>query len=194
VKVIVDAYNILHQMSKAPGDADRKHFINLLSAYAKRKQLDIIAVFDAGPYMFPATEEVKGIIVKYSGPHATADDVIVRLLEQHNDRGSVLASSDRELRDAAKRQGVESVTAQEFIEKLSIEKSIDKPLKKQSCSHNRAVKTIGETHSEVDALFNQAKVTSKAEDIAPGEMYERRAPAHKESKKERMRAQKLKKL
>jgi predicted RNA-binding protein with PIN domain len=189
VKVIVDAYNILHQMSKAPGDADRKHFINLLSAYAKRKRLDIIAVFDAGPYMFPATEEVKGIIVKYSGPHATADDVIVRLLEQHSDRGSILASSDRELRDAAKRQGVESVTAQEFIEKL-----IDKPLKKQSESHSRAVKTTDETHSEVDALFNQAKVTSKAEDIAPGEMYERRAPAHKESKKERMRAQKLKKL
>ena len=190
MKVIVDAYNVLHQMNKKQiSDAERKHFINLLSAYAKRKRLALVAVFDSGPFLFPSSEEQKGITIKYSGPNASADDIIVRIMQQCQGQGMVLVSSDRELRDAAKKYGAESIPSQEFIVLLSERE----PEAKRISSHE-AVKLAPSVDELVDLLMYQTKVPIKSADIAPDESKERRAPAHKESKKERLRSQKIKKL
>ena len=191
MKVIVDAYNILHQMSskKQPGESERKQFINLLSTYAKRKHLQVIAVFDAGPFLFPSTEEQKGIVIKYSGPHSSADDIIIRLLKQYSGQEIILASSDRELRDYARACGIESLSAAEFIPLLREQK----PEKKEVGSHV-AVKLSADVNELVDTWLGQAKVGVKYEDAAFEQSPNRQAPAHKESKKERSRSKKIKKL
>lgn len=190
MKVIVDAYNVLHQMNKAQiSESERKHFINLLSAYAKRKRLEVIAVFDAGPFLFPSTEEQKGITIKYSGPRASADDIIVRIMQQCQGQGMVLASSDRELRDAAKKYGAESIPAPEFIVRL-----LEREPEAKGVGSHQAVKITPDADGLVDRLMQQTKVPAKTADALPEESEARRAPAHKESKKERLRSQKIKKL
>lgn len=191
MKVIVDAYNVLHQMNKKQiSDAERRHFINLLSAYAKRKRLEVIAVFDAGPFLFPSSEEQKGITIKYSGPNSSADDIIVRIMQQCQGQGMVLVSSDRELRDAAKKYHAESIPSPEFIVRL-LERE---PENKAVAESQQAVKIHANSDAFVDLLMQQTRVPVKTADAVPEESKERRAPAHKESKKERLRSHKIKKL
>lgn len=191
MKVIVDAYNVLHQMNKKQiNDAERRHFINLLSSYAKRKRLEVIAVFDAGPFLFPSSEEQKGITVKYSGPHSSADDVIVRIMQECRGQGMVLVSSDRELRDAAKKYSAESIPSPEFIVRLLAHE----PEKKAHVGSAQAVKMHASDDAQVDLLMQQTRVALKSADALPEGSKERRAPAHKESKKERLRSHKIKKL
>lgn len=189
MKVIVDAYNILHAMyEKQVSDAQRKHFINILSAYAKRKRLEVIVVFDAGPFLFPATEIQKNIVVKYSGPHASADDIIIRYMHECRGQGMVLVSSDRALRDAAKQVHAESLSAQEFIVRLN---EREQPVR---ATTEKAVKMQSTAHDIVDALMHQAKVTVKSIDKDEDVVQDRRGSAHKESKQDRVRSHKLKKL
>ena len=190
MKVIVDAYNVLHQMNKKNlSDAERKHFINLLSSYAKRKRLQVIAVFDGGPFLFPSSEEQKGITLKYSGPNASADDLIVRIMQQCQGQGMILVSSDRELRDAAKKYHAESIPSPEFIIRLQ-----EREPEKKVVTSQQAVKINPSSDELIDLLMQQTRVPTKVADAEPGELKERRAPAHKESKKERLRSHKIKKL
>jgi predicted RNA-binding protein with PIN domain len=190
VKVIIDAYNVLHQMhAKRVADAERKQFINLLGAYAKRKHLEVIVVFDAGPFLFPSTEVQKGITIKYSGPKDSADDIIVRIMQQCHGQGMILVSSDRELRNAAKKYNAESIPSPEFIERL-----LEREPEKKRIGLHQAVKVNVESDPLVDVLMQQVRVSAKADDVSPHELPDRRAAGHKESKKERLRSQKIKKL
>lgn len=191
MKVIVDAYNVLYAMVKTDrvNENERKHFIGLLAAYAKRKKNKVIVVFDAGPFLFPSTEQQKGITVKYSGPNDSADDIIMRYIKKHQGQSMMLASSDRELCLAAQYYAVESVTAQDF-HALLVEYQMDKaPLKKT----DQAIKISSDSDEMVDALMRQTRVPLKADDMR-SPIDERKAASQKASKKERKRMQKLKKL
>ncbi len=189
MKVIVDAYNVLHTMVKTDriNENERKHFINLLSAYAKRKKNEVIVVFDAGPFLFPSTEQQKGIVVKYSGPNDTADDIILRYIKNHHGQSMVLVSSDRELTSAARYYEVESIKSRDFYA-LLVEHKTEK-----TKDRGNAIKIADDSHELVDALMQQTKVPTKIDDMQ-SPVGDRRSPAEKLSKKERKRMQKIKKL
>ncbi len=189
VKVIVDAYNVLHTMVRTDriNENERKHFINLLSAYAKRKKNEIIVVFDAGPFLFPTTEQQKGIVVKYSGPNDTADDIIMRYIKNHQGQSMVLISSDRELTSAAQYYDVEAIKARDF-HALLVEHKVEK-----AKDRGQAIKMAEGSHEKVDALMRQTKVPTKVDDME-SPIEDRRSSAEKLSKKERKRMQKIKKL
>jgi predicted RNA-binding protein with PIN domain len=191
VKVIVDAYNVLHAMVKTDrvNENERKHFIRLLAAYAKRKKNKVIVVFDAGPFLFPSTEQQKGITIKYSGPNDSADDIILRYIKNHQGQSMMLASSDRELCAAAQYYAVESVTAQDF-HALLVEHQMDKMSPKKT---GQAIKISSDSDEMVDALMHQTRVPIKNDDMQ-SPVDQRKPASQKASKKERKRMQKLKKL
>lgn len=189
MKIIVDAYNVLHQTTKDDyiHEHERKHFINQLSAYAKKKGHQLIAVFDGGPFLFPTSEQQKGITIKYSGPKDTADDIILRYIKEHEGHSMLLVSSDRELCDAAHYYDVEAVDAKDFYELLT-EQGGSAPKKKTA----QAIK-MGDADELVDSLMQQVRVHKKVDDMQdPTD--DRQSPAYKPSKKERKRMHKIKKL
>lgn len=190
MKVIVDAYNVLHQMRSGDiREADRKAFINKLAAYGRRKRLEMVVVFDAGPFLFPSCDTQKGIVVRYSGSRMSADDLIIKMLRELKGQEIVLVSSDRELRDAAKSVGLESLGSVEFIERLHAE---DEP-EIQRGFPQQAVKMHGTINEEVDRLMEQVRVANgKHEDALLS--HERKPDARRASKQERKRWQKIKKL
>lgn len=189
MKVIIDAYNVLHQIIKDEhvSEQERKHFINQLAVYAKNKKHTVVVVFDGGPFLFPTTSEQKGIIIKYSGPKDTADMIILRYIKEHTGEAMVLVSSDRELCKAAKVYDVEALDAKDFCNVI-----IEREQKVEPKISMQAVKT-GDAESLVDMLMMQTKVQKKVEDI-DDPAQQRRSPAEKLSKKERKRMHKIKKL
>ncbi len=189
MKIIVDAYNVLHHTTKDDyiHEHERKHFINQLSAYAKKKGHQLIAVFDGGPFLFPTSEQQKGITIKYSGPNDTADDIILRYIKEHEGHSMLLVSSDRDLCDAAHYYDVEAVNAQDFYDLLTEQRS-SAPEKQTA----QAIK-MGDADEVVDSLMQQVRVHKKVDDMQdPTD--DRQSPARKSSKKERKRMHKIKKL
>ncbi len=189
MKILIDAYNVLHHASKDDyiHEHERKHFINQLSAYAKKKGHQVIVVFDGGPFLFPTSEQQKGITVKYSGPKDTADDIILRYIKEHEGQSMLLVSSDRELCDAAYYYQVEAIDAQDFYDLLT-EQSDYTPKKRQA----QAIK-MGDANELVDSLMQQAQVHKKIDDMQdPSD--DRKSSSRKPSKKERKRMHKIKKL
>lgn len=189
MKIIIDAYNVLHHVIKDEyiHEHERKHFINQLSAYAKKKGHQLVVVFDGGDTLFPMSIQQKGITVMYSGPKDTADDIILRYLKEHEGHSMLLVSSDRDLCSAAQYYDVESIEAKDFYDRLTERNSNSS--KRQPI---QAVK-MGNADREVDRLMQQADVHKKIDDMQDPTT-DRQSPARTLSKKERKRMHKIKKL
>lgn len=189
MKVIIDAYNVLHQVMKHDriNEQERKHFINQLTTYAKKKGHSVVIVFDGGPFLFPSTSHQKGITIIYSGPKESADTMILRYIKEHANQTMILVSSDRELCQAAQYYHVESVDAKDFYNVI-----MESEQKAVSKTGERAIKT-GDADTIVDLLMMQTGIKKKLEDIEDP-LLDRRSPAEKLSKKERRRMHKIKKL
>jgi predicted RNA-binding protein with PIN domain len=189
MKVIIDAYNVLHQVMKHDHikEQERKHFINQLTAYAKKRGNAVVVVFDGGPFLFPSTSHHKGMTIIYSGPKDSADMMILRYIKEHAGHAMVLVSSDRELCKAAQYYQVESVDAKDFYYTIMEPEQKNAPRVKE-----QAIKT-GDADSIVDIFMMQTGVKKKLEDIEDP-VLDRQSPANKLSKKERKRMHKIKKL
>jgi predicted RNA-binding protein with PIN domain len=188
MKVIVDAYNVLHYTAKDKqvSQQERKCFINQLSAYAKNKGNAVIVVFDGGPFLFPSSFDHKGITVKYSGPQMSADEIILCYIKEHAGDSMVLISSDRALCTAAKFYEVESVDAKDFYDFII-------PAALNCVSKSTQAVKIGQSDTVVDLLMMQTVVQKKSEDMS--DLFEKRkSPAKRLSKKIKKRMHKIKKL
>lgn len=193
MKIIIDAYNVLHQVIKGDhiAENDRKRFINQLSAYAKKRGHDIIVVFDAGPFLFPVSEQQKGITVKYSGPRESADDIILRYIKEHVGHSMLLVSSDRELCQAAcYYDNIDVVDAQDFYDILTQNGTKRAAVPKLDM---QAVK-MGDSSEKVDMLMRQTSVSKKTEDIRNPLQEERQSQGYTTSKRVKKRLHKIKKL
>jgi hypothetical protein len=96
--------------------AGRAALLAAVDAAARRTGDDFTVVFDgarrdAGP---PAAGQVQ---VVFSRPPQTADDVL-RAMAARGGAGTVVASSDRAVRDAARRTGAVAVSAEDFVAAL----------------------------------------------------------------------------
>lgn len=115
--LIIDGYNLIGNNRGLDGLLEQKRnwLIQQLTRYQKIKGFKITIVFD-GWRTGKASENVEKsstVWVIYSRLGEKADAVIVRLAQEKSD-GSVVATSDREIRSAVERAGAVAVSADEF--------------------------------------------------------------------------------
>lgn len=192
--IVIDGYNVLKQLiSRDVTDAERKQFIAQLGKYARYKKHKIILVFDGGPYEWPHKERISGIKVIYSGIHESADDYIMRYLDDHRSRDLLLVSSDHELNVWSSRLEIPSMDSSDFYGLLQEALRVD--VSDQEALGGEVVK-ITDQESELDEIMQEASkvVPIKAEDVVASVKHDRSSPARKQSKKDRKLMKKLKKL
>jgi predicted RNA-binding protein with PIN domain len=120
--LIIDGYNLIRQ---SPGlsridagdlQAGREALLERLAAYRRaRPRHKITVVFDgwlAGERQ-EGRDLYQGLAVIFSRRGEKADEVIKRLLAKES-KGTVVVSSDREIRDFADGRGAAWITAQQF--------------------------------------------------------------------------------
>jgi len=115
--LIIDGYNLIgsEQGLREPLEPRRNWLIQRLSSYQKIKGFEVTVVFDA--WRSGRAKEVlaknDGISVVYSRLNEKADAVIIRMAREKG-AGSVVVTSDREIRSAVERFGAVAVSAGEF--------------------------------------------------------------------------------
>ncbi|HEX5020442.1 MAG TPA: NYN domain-containing protein [Candidatus Binatia bacterium] len=115
--VIVDGYNLIgsDQGLHGPLESKRNWLIQRLSQYQQTKRFRVTLVFDG--WRSGRNEEVVqgvgGLSVVYSRLDEKADAVIIRLAREKG-AGSVVVTSDREIRNAVERFDAVAVSAGEF--------------------------------------------------------------------------------
>ena len=119
--LIIDAYNVLHENMPPPlAGLDTAGLCAALARTAWAKQ-HITVVCDGQPGPLGLLESPEPAVeLIYSGPHQTADAVIIRLIDQHTaPRRLIVVSSDREIRRAARRRRATAWTSPEFLHRLA---------------------------------------------------------------------------
>ena len=115
--LIIDGYNVIgsEQGLRGPLEPRRNWLVQRLSSYQKIKQFGVTVVFDGWREgrSDEHLEKSDGVTVLYSRRSEKADAVIVRLARQKG-AGSVVVTSDREIRSAVERFGAVAVSAGEF--------------------------------------------------------------------------------
>jgi predicted RNA-binding protein with PIN domain len=115
--VIIDGYNLIgsDQGLHGPLESKRNWLIQRLSQYQQTKRFRVTLVFDG--WRSGRNEEVVqgvgGLSVVYSRLDEKADAVIIRLAREKG-AGSVVVTSDREIRNAVERFDAVAVSAGEF--------------------------------------------------------------------------------
>ena len=190
--VVIDAYNFLHAFShkKIITEKERKQFILLLSAYARKKGHKVVLVFDGGPYSWPHKEEHKNIVVVYSGAHQCADSFIKEYLSMHREKDLLLVSSDGELNRYAQNLSIvsiDSIVFAGFIKNIFAQKH---STQEQKNKNDMLVYSADNS----DEIMKQAskKVPLKAEDFEQN--VKKNAKKQQTSKQERQLLKKLHKL
>jgi predicted RNA-binding protein with PIN domain len=115
--LIIDGYNLIGSNQGLNGSLEQKRnrLIQQLSAYQRRKPFNLVVVFDgwrAGQAQ-EAKEKRDAITIVYSRLGEKADSVIVRMAREKGS-GSVVITSDREIRRAVERFGAVAIYAGEF--------------------------------------------------------------------------------
>lgn len=192
--IIVDGYNLLKQLFPAAlvTERERHAFITYMRSYARKKEHDIVIVFDGGPYTWPTKEDHKGIRVVYSGVHESADDYIKYYITQQKNQDLLLVSSDRELCVYADRMGVTSINSLDFYQVIRATMQESEALYEQST--DQAKKLCDESNAELDEIMQEAsgKVMHKRDDAK--DYADKELLSKTRSKNERQLVKKLKKL
>lgn len=119
--LIIDGYNLLgiEQGLRAPLEPKRNWLVQRLSSYQKLKGFNVIVVFDGwrSGRSEQTAQKLDGVSVVYSRLNEKADAVIVRLAREKG-AGSVVITSDREIRTAVERFGAVAVSSGEFSQIL----------------------------------------------------------------------------
>lgn len=165
--IIIDGYNILKGLYDGAyiDERQRSLFISRLASYAKKKCHTVALVFDGGDFSYAVKEHINGIEVYYAGFDLNADRFIKKLLKSavHKDQ-TLVVSSDREVRDTARRLSVRSLTSMEFLEHLH---DADESVVTEVRTNATLVKTSQDVNPELDALLAQAteRIPLKKDDI-----------------------------
>lgn len=120
--LLVDAYNALHVTGvlppalAGPSVDDLARYI-ALSRWARR---GAILVCDGGPQRRPTSSwPVEGVEIRYAGAGRDADSLIVELVRASDaPRRLLVVSSDRAVRQAARKRKAKTLTSEAFLERL----------------------------------------------------------------------------
>ncbi|MCK5003580.1 MAG: NYN domain-containing protein [Candidatus Aminicenantes bacterium] len=98
----------------------RTEIVAIVKKFQKKKNSKIIVVFDGEPDTFSSEENpTEKIVIKYPPIGDSADDEIKRILNGYTYfRDVVLVTSDRELKDVAKKKGAKVINSIEFYYEL----------------------------------------------------------------------------
>jgi uncharacterized protein len=119
VRWLVDGYNVIRRDADLRGheqdslEAGRTALLAAIAAAARRTGDQFTVVFD-GARRDARPAPSGQVQVVFSRPPELADDVL-RAMAVKAGAGTVVASSDRAVRDAARRAGAVSVSAEDFV-------------------------------------------------------------------------------
>lgn len=122
---LIDAYNLMHAVGylnkSTPQnrvESSRRRLLDWLGDNARTRPGDLFfVVFDGKPAPIRDSDQRNRINVKYAFQES-ADDVIVRMLDEVNPQMTTLVSNDNELKAAAKRARCAVMTCVEFVDWL----------------------------------------------------------------------------
>jgi predicted RNA-binding protein with PIN domain len=119
---LIDGNNLLgriapHELRERSG---REGLVVRLLAFQKVTRARIHLVFDGNPEVTPTDIDVNPkFVIHYPGEGQSADDVIKDMIDNQTDRRRFfVVSSDRAIRDMARKKGIEAVTSDEFAREL----------------------------------------------------------------------------
>lgn len=119
--IIVDGYNLIGSEQGLHGvlEPKRNWLVQRLSLYQKIKQFKVTVIFDGWRTgrNEQTGQKVDGVAVIYSRLDEKADAVIIRLAREKGG-GSVVVTSDREIRNAVERFGAIAIAASDFSQIL----------------------------------------------------------------------------
>jgi predicted RNA-binding protein with PIN domain len=193
LKLIIDGYNLIKKVAKEQHISSkyRYQYLKQLGIYAKNKNLQILIVFDGGESSFNYCEQVYGLEIIYSGFLESADDVIMRLIANHQYQEELMVvTSDREIIDSARQYTLDIIKSEEFYLLMQAGQNL---VDQQIINHfNRANKTTSTVNLELDNLMELAskQVQPKTEEL----IRPRALISQKLSKHEKQITRKLKKL
>lgn len=116
--IIIDAYNLLKQIIKSSHatERERKHFIQNIIDYSRKKQVAIMLVFDGGSSPNPESTTDRMVKIVYVGYRMSADDYIREYMLKNSKSPLILVSSDIELYRTALRIGIPTIESLAFYE------------------------------------------------------------------------------
>lgn len=158
--IIIDAYNLLKQIIKASHvtERERSAFVNTIVTYARKKNSDILLVFDGGQSAKPEIFRKSGIRIVYAGYHVTADDYIKDYIAKNNRQQMLLVSSDRALYTFAVRHRVTTIDALAFytLMQQELEKQPAIIMQKTVSKAQKLHKDEEPNNPELDALMYES--------------------------------------
>ena len=117
VQIIIDGYNLIGNLGGLKGNLEskRRRLIQQLGFYHAKKGHSVAVVFDGwqAGRLDQNEERIDGVRVIYTQQGEKADAVIVRIARQLGS-GSIVVTSDREVRNAVERFGAAAIYAGEF--------------------------------------------------------------------------------
>jgi predicted RNA-binding protein with PIN domain len=119
---LIDGNNLLgriapHELRERSG---REGLVVRLLAFQRVTRARIHLVFDGNPEQTPTDVPVNPkFVIHYPGEGQSADDVIREMIERQTDRRRFfVVSSDRAIRELARKKGLEAVTSDVFAREL----------------------------------------------------------------------------
>ena len=195
MKLIIDAYNILKQIASNLyiTHAERTKFIAQVVAYADKKNIDIVVVFDGAPSDDQSSVEHRNrVTIVYAGHATQADAFIQKYVEKYKEHELLLVSTDRALCRWVGRYNVQSIDALAFYTILQQTQRVESP---NPSGGQKAIKLDTDSEIDLDDLMEEAcqhielKDSGEYEDPA-----DRLSRSYTPSKKERALSKKIKKL
>ncbi len=192
MKIIVDAYNLLHAIFPGPRakEKQKQKLIDELRAYARNSGNQIMLVFDGGDFTYPYVDEQKTISIVWAGHRMSADDWIMEYLDKNRNQDLLVASSDREIQAHASDLGIVCMGAYRFYKTIMAKRpEPQKIAKDQGAIKNRSKPS----DNQVDELMENGSdgIEIKQEDI---KQHEANSKGKNVSKRDRTLLRQLKKL
>jgi len=115
--IVIDCYNLLKTILHVQfiKKLDRIKYLSLFEEYALLRGHDLIVDFD-GVEDDEFDQKYDRVTIYYSGPFQTADYLITKKLQALRGGDLLLVTSDRELRQHAKKLDIESIGSVDFYE------------------------------------------------------------------------------
>ena len=126
-----------------------------LVKYGKKKDHDLIIVFDGGPYGMPDRRVEKSVTVIYTGAQEQADDFIIRSMKQYKTHSVLIVSTDREITNRAEKYDIPYIDSNLFYR--FVRTALGK-LEKKKLSEIQAQKLHDEVLPALDDLMESVNV------------------------------------
>lgn len=190
--LIIDGYNVLKYTlgTTLINHAQRVTFINQLDAYAQKRPIRPVVVFDGGPSPFSSQESYGKVTILYAGSQHSADACIVEYSARNANKELLLVTSDRGLQKSVVPYRVSSIDTPLFCFFLRRAILSTQP----STPTTQTIKLSKENNPTLDALMNMAPAPRKHTDNEEEIDAVLDESHHHYSKNDRRLMQKLKKL